>query len=74
MKASIIAATLLSALVSAAPAPQAGTTTGATSNDIQNGQCGDVAFVMARGSTEPGNMVRPSQSNLVVEDRLFLTF
>ena len=60
MKASVVAVSLLSAIVSAAPTPQTatGSTTGnSTSNDIQNGQCGDVNLVMARGSTEPGNMV-----------------
>lgn len=29
-----------------------------TSNDLKDGPCKDVTFIMARGSTEEGNMVR----------------
>lgn len=29
-----------------------------TSNDLKNGPCMPVTFIMARGSTEQGNMVR----------------
>ena len=58
MKTTFFAVPLLAALASAAPAPQLGAGgAGTTSNDIQNGQCGDITLVMARGSTEPGNMV-----------------
>lgn len=30
---------------------------GITSNELKDGPCRDVTFIMARGSTEPGNMV-----------------
>lgn len=59
MRTSVISIPLLAAIANAAPQFGLGGGGGGgatTSNDIQNGNCGDVTLVMARGSTEQGNM------------------
>jgi hypothetical protein len=57
MKSFIPVLSVLLGLTAAAPADLRTRQT-ATSNDLANGKCSAVSFVMARGSTEPGNMVR----------------
>ncbi|KAF1989317.1 carbohydrate esterase family 5 protein [Aulographum hederae CBS 113979] len=54
MKFTLTTAALVGAAV-AAPAAQLEARQ-MTANDVGRGQCGSVAFVYARGSTEPGNM------------------
>lgn len=56
MKATILSVTLLAALAQATPSNLHIRQT-ATSNDVQKGNCQPVTFIMARGSTEAGNMV-----------------
>lgn len=34
-----------------------------TSSELEDGSCGDIIFIFARGSTETGNMVSSSNSN-----------
>jgi len=55
MKNFALTFSLLCALTSAAPATLEARQ-GATSNDVVNGNCQPVTFIMARGSTEQGNM------------------
>lgn len=60
MKTTFFTVPLLAALATAAP--QLGGGGSQTSNDVQNGQCGDMTLIFARGSTEQGNMVSPFYS------------
>jgi hypothetical protein len=46
----------LSALVAAIPTPQF-SGSGSTESDLEDGPCKGVTFIMARASTERGNMV-----------------
>lgn len=62
MRTSIIALFAGITAVLAAPTELAGSTLEdrqlqSNSNDVKNGDCKAVTFVMARGSTEQGNMV-----------------
>lgn len=47
----------------AAATPLEKRATGPVSNEFTQGGCRDVMFAFARGSTEVGNMVRPSISS-----------
>jgi len=47
----VLALSTLFALAAASPRPQ-----GATANELESGKCGEIVFIMARASTEPGNM------------------
>ena len=53
----LVSVLILSTLVLAAPTTLEGRQ-GISSNDLRDG-CKPVIFIMARGSTEAGNMVRP---------------
>lgn len=55
---STMAMWLLTALASASPLARRQIGLGSsTSTDLEDGKCGDVVFIFARGSTETGNMV-----------------
>lgn len=66
MKTSILNVLVGITAVAAVPSDYASLETrqgGVVSNDLKNGDCKPVTFIMARGSTETSNMVRQSLNN-----------
>lgn len=51
---------LLAPFATASPIEVEKRATGITSNEFTQGGCKNIIFIFARGSTEPGNMVRSS--------------
>lgn len=64
MKVSSVTLAAFIGLTLASPLPVEQRQVSDESDDLLNGPCQDVTFIFARGSTEPGNMVRSYRNDL----------